>query len=105
MDISHDTEAIIEVPWAQSKPFAKVQSMADNFNAFSSTVVFSSRTQYDNGVISIRVLNELVTPDSSLDNDISVNVFVRAKEDYKLAGPTLKNLDQQTYFRDRKSVV
>jgi ribosomal protein L23 len=41
-----------------------------------------------NGVIGVYVLNDLTTPsDSTVNNDIQVNVFVRAGPDFRIANP------------------
>lgn len=104
LDISHETEAIMEIPWAQAKPFASVRPVTTNVNEWSSSIQFTGRSVYDNGTLSVHVLNELVTPDSSLDNDISVNVFVYAKDDLEFAGPILSNISDLSYFRQQSGL-
>jgi hypothetical protein len=43
---------------------------------------------YHNGEIRIEVVNELTSPNPSLAQDVYINVFVSAGEDFEVAGPT-----------------
>lgn len=57
----------------------------------SQTEVYSS-TQYTdkglgNGVVSVYVVNELTTPNSAVNNDIEVNVYVSAGDDFEVFVP------------------
>jgi hypothetical protein len=40
-----------------------------------------------NGVLSVRVVNELTTPNSTVNNDIQVNVYISAGDDFQCAVP------------------
>jgi len=56
-----------------------------------------------NGVLGIYVVNELTVPNSTAVNDIEINVFVSAAEDFEVAVPTS---DFQTMvFREQMGVV
>ncbi|APG78559.1 hypothetical protein 2 [Wenzhou picorna-like virus 32] len=43
--------------------------------------------EYFNGVLSVKVLNELTTPNSSTPKDIQVNVFISAGDDFEVFAP------------------
>lgn len=57
----------------------------------SSTEVFSTTTYTSkgpgNGVIGVYVVNELTTPNSTINNDIEINVFVSMGDDFEVAVP------------------
>ena len=53
---------------------------------YSTTDYASTLNGLCNGVISVRVLNELTIPNSTIDNDISINVYVSAGDDFELLG-------------------
>jgi hypothetical protein len=40
-----------------------------------------------NGVLQVRVLNELTVPNSTIDNDVQINVFISAGEDFEVFVP------------------
>jgi hypothetical protein len=50
------------------------------------TTAFASEPK-GNGVLSVSVVNELTTPNSSVNNDIEVNVFISAGDDFEVFVP------------------
>lgn len=59
-------------------------------------VPFTTVERYKgNGVLGIYILNELVTPNSAIDNSVRVNVFVSAGDDFEVFQPDdyLKNFE------------
>lgn len=54
-----------------------------------STTVYTTKGN-GNGVIGVYVVNELTTPNSEVDNDIEVNVFVSMGDDFEVFVPTNK---------------
>lgn len=72
----------------------------------SATQVFSS-TRYTsqeegNGVLGVYVVNELTTPNSSVDNDIEVNVYVSMSDDFEVFVPD--NYIQQFVFKPQSGL-
>jgi hypothetical protein len=59
----------------------------DSVTQLYSTTKFLSKEQ-GNGVIGVYVVNELTTPNSTVNNDIEVNVFVSTGEDFQVFVPT-----------------
>jgi hypothetical protein len=55
--------------------------------------------EFFNGALSVQVVNELTVPMSTIDNDISINVFVSADDDYEVAVPDARVLDTYSYLR------
>jgi hypothetical protein len=60
---------------------------------FDSVTEMYSLTRYSskgpgNGIVAISILNELTTPNSSVNNDVTVNVFVSAADDFEVYVPT-----------------
>jgi hypothetical protein len=52
----------------------------------------SANLNYGNGTISVYVVNDLTVPNSSINNDIEINVFVSAHDDFEVAVPSTGNL-------------
>ncbi|APG78897.1 hypothetical protein 2 [Beihai picorna-like virus 35] len=91
IDIAETDDFEIVVGWGQSSPWKECGSpfaTGSNFSAVSR--LYTSDTQA-NGVLELAVLNELVSP--SIDAPISINVFVSACDDFKLANPTNSKLN------------
>lgn len=91
IDIAETDDFEIVVGWGQSSPWKECGSpyaTGSNFSAVSR--LYTNDTQA-NGVLELAVLNELVSP--SIDAPISVNVFVSACDDFKLANPSNSKLN------------
>lgn len=90
IDISEERDVTIEVEWGQSQHFLDVPGIA-SLSPFSTTA-FATSDATTNGVLGVYVLNDLATPNSAVNNDIAINVYVSAV-DLQVAQPTsLANL-------------
>jgi len=58
----------------------------DSVTQMYSTTAYSSREE-GNGVIGVYIVNELTTPNSTVNNDIEVNVFVSMGDDFEVFVP------------------
>lgn len=95
IDIAETDDFEIVVGWGQSAPWRKCGtpfSTGSNFSD-SSRLLLLPREEQMNGILELTVLNDLVCP--SIDAPISINVFVSACDDFKLAAP--KNADLVGY--------
>lgn len=90
VDISDTSDFSIDVGWGQRNPyrdhFLPTTAQGDMF-LDSGPLSYSSNSGIGNGVLSVFVVNELTVPDSTINNDISVNVFVSALSDFEVASP------------------
>lgn len=85
IDIAETDDFEIVVGWGQSEPWKACGSpynTGSNFSDVSRLLVDSTQ---GNGVLELAVLNDLVSP--SVDAPISINVYVSACDDFKLAAP------------------
>lgn len=89
MDLAECKDFEIGVSWCSPE---MVRSVATpNFSNTSNT--WSTATQYvpsqgtDNGVLTLLVLNKLTAPQDTINNDVGINVYVRAGDDFELYEP------------------
>lgn len=91
VDISDTTDFTVDVGWGQIDPYRKhiAPSLASavQFGTAAITSYNSGVQNYGNGILSVYVVNELTVPNSTIDNDIAVNVFISAGEDFEVAVP------------------
>lgn len=89
VDIAETDDFEIVVGWGQSQPWKLCGTPYKTGSNFSSTARLLNEPNtnglYTNGILELSVLNDLVSP--SLDAPISINVFVSACDDFKLAAP------------------
>lgn len=93
VDIAEEPEFIVEVGWGQQNTYAQhiwpnrdlgQGAMFSTTNPVAYTSPAASRS---NGVLSVYIVNELTVPNDTINNDISVNVFVSMGDDFEVAVP------------------
>lgn len=87
VDLENDRDFTIDVAWSQPKAFLPVSGLNATVN-FTTTGPYATESTFANGVLGVYVLNELNSPNSTINNDISINVFVSACDDFQVAEPT-----------------
>ncbi len=86
-DITDTKDLVIEVDWGQPSHYLTRSGLTNSQSRYTTTAItVADSTQY-NGVLGVYVLNDLSTPNSVANNDISVNVFVSCT-DLEVAVPT-----------------
>lgn len=97
VDISNENDFTVQVGWGADRSMLQHQAPGDEPPPFGPTHTISPSYQ-NNGILSVYVLNELTTPNSAVDNDIQVNVFVSACDDYQVWNPSVQWIDNYSYF-------
>jgi hypothetical protein len=100
VDISKDRDVTIEVGPAQTTALMEnfQHSLGDNDTSMFSTSGTPLTFNPGNGFIFVSVLNELTVPNSEIDNDIEINVFVSAGDDFEVFVPTSSEIVGLAYF-------
>lgn len=86
VDISDKTDFTIDVGWGQGVSWLRNLPYDFSENFCSSTAALFWNPEF-NGTLSVSVLNELTVPDSTIDNNISINVFATVCDDFEVAVP------------------
>lgn len=99
IDIAKERDFTVEVGWGQQWPFLEHKRIVNNGqNIWSDTALGSDPGKLANGILSVYVVNELTVPNSTTNNDIEVNVFVSAGDDFEVANPDDFDLESITWF-------
>jgi hypothetical protein len=69
------------------------------FQSIYSNFAYVTPQEWSNGVLSVSVVNELTTPNSTVNNDVEVNVFISAGDDFEVFAPTSANISKFTFFQ------
>lgn len=86
VDISQERDFSVEIDWAQKAKFLQTPSIGTGFTHYRTTVPYPDIDPGSNGAMAVYVLNDLATPNSTVNNDISINVYV-STEDLEVASP------------------
>ena len=97
IDIAESKDFTVEIGWGVSRPYLAVAAPGDSSQGgpnrsvsnqpFNNGVFNDFAYDYYNGLLSVYVVNELTVPNSTINNDISINVFVAAGDDMQFRNP------------------
>jgi hypothetical protein len=97
VDMAETTEFDFVAGWGQATTYRDIGDPGNlEDDLFSITPLFynSSIDGYGNGTVSVRVATKLVTPDSTIDNNVTVLCWVSAGDDFELAMPNGENVNR-----------
>lgn len=106
VDIAEDKDFTVQIGWGSDKAYCVVGipgrfGVTDSLDIpYGDTVTGVVPGNRANGVLRVYVVNELTTPNTTITNDVSINVFVSAGDDIQFRNPTAA-LDQFSYFDER----
>lgn len=86
IDIAEEKDFTVEVGWNQNLPYRQQIRPLTDPSMFGPTFT-NTFGEFLNGSIHLYVVNDLTVPNSTVNNDIEVNVFVSAGDDFEYAGP------------------
>jgi hypothetical protein len=95
VDLVNERDFTIDVAWANSKGWLQVSPT--NSSAFSTTPYVAANNVNYNGVLGVYIENDLTSPNSTVNNDIKINVFMSMCDDFDVAEPTRDSLDSLTF--------
>jgi hypothetical protein len=102
IDISEEKDFTVEIGWGTAYPYAEAVNPGTAslpFRLFNFDLPFPDATpSIQNGQLSVWILNDLTVPNSSINNDIQVNVFVSCGDDMEFANPTDEYMQSLVYF-------
>jgi hypothetical protein len=91
VDLAKQRDFSVDIGWGQPQSFCKTDSPVDSPLPYSTSGPFGTPSTANNdfnGYISVYVVNELTTPNSDVNNDIEVNVYVAMCDDFEVVEPT-----------------
>lgn len=104
IDIAEEKDFTIEVGWGIPYTYGEVMNPGIsglNFRRDGTVLPFPANAQnFYNGQISLWVLNDLTVPNSEVNNDIQINVFVSCGDDFEFINPTDEIVSAFTWFPD-----
>lgn len=102
IDLENERDFTIDVAWGQPKPFLP---MSTTILTSTSLTPYATVDANSNGVLGVYVLNDLTTPNSTINNDISIQVFISACDDIDFAEPNATNIASAAYVTQSGEVT
>lgn len=107
IDIAESKDFTVQIGWGVPYPFALVGAPSDDdvqgTPRSPANVIYGTGTynvvapRMNNGMLRVYVVNDLTTPNSTINNDIAVNVFASCGDDIQFRNPSTV-LANYTYF-------
>jgi hypothetical protein len=103
VDITETTDFVIRIGWGADTTFLEMDNPFQPSNAqfFGTGPLLAKTSTHNNdrlpdmnGILRVYVVNELAVPRTDVNNDIEINVYVSAGDDFELAVPTSEQLSQ-----------
>jgi hypothetical protein len=98
IDIAEEKDFTLEIGWNQNQPYMQCHNPGYQAAPFGSSWTATPGDARTNGSIFLYVVNDLTVPNSIVDNDIQVNVFVSCGDEFEVAGPTSFALKSYTAY-------
>lgn len=88
VDIKDGCDFTVTVGWAQGVPYLRCPQLnfTEPYHNTDTNTPYTPATEFHNGVISVLVVNSLSVP-STVDDDVFINVYVSACDDFELQEP------------------
>lgn len=101
IDIGEEKDFVVRVKWGQLYPYCASRVIGTNDLSFRNRGTLPATTTnspFQNGFLCLRVLNELTVPNSDINNDVAINVFCKACDDFEVVNPTDINISSFSFF-------
>ena len=103
IDIAEEKDFTVSIGWGAQTPYCTTYRPGVNppqFGPGYNNQIGPRDTEgpRNNGIIGLEVVNDLTVPNSTVDNDIQVNVFVSVGDDFEVACPWTTNISRYTVY-------
>lgn len=95
MDLSEERDFVVDIGWAQPEAYRLVgNTFSQGFSTGTSLIGGAT----DNGIINVYVINSLTVPNTTVSNNIAINVFIAGCDDTEFIFPHSESLETLSYF-------
>lgn len=98
IDLAKERDFTVSVGWGHEKSIVEHRSPMVDSVPFSETPLGADPLDLANGILSVYVVNELTVPNSTVNNDIGINVFVSVGDDFEVFDPDSSIIQDLTWF-------
>jgi len=99
IDLAKEKDFTLEVGWGNERSMVKHRTPGVSAPIYATSAIGTDPGQLANGVVSVYVVNDLTTPNSTANNDVQVNVFVSAGDNFEVFDPSSENIQDLVWFQ------
>jgi hypothetical protein len=97
VDLAKERDFTLEVGWGHEKSMIGHRALSDGI-FWGTSPLGADPLDLANGIISVYVVNDLTTPNSTANNDVAVNVYVSAGDNFEVFDPDSENIQDMVWF-------
>jgi len=105
IDLAKERDFTVAVGWGNEKSILNHRNPLENDIPYGVTKLPNNVGTLANGILSVYVVNDLTVPNSTINNDIEINVFVSAGEDFEVFEPDSRNIEDLVWFQPQMAEV
>lgn len=105
IDLAKERDFTVEVGWGQEKSFLNHRTIHLDNVPYGVNPLTADPVSFANGILSVYVVNDLTVPNSTVNNDVEVNVFVSTGDDFEVAEPDATNIEDLVWFYPQSGEV
>lgn len=105
IDLAKERDFTVAVGWGHEKSMLNHRRPGADGVPYRTTIFGTGPGTSANGILSVYVVNDLTVPNSTANNDIEVNVFVSAGEDFEVFDPDSDNIEDLVWFQPQMNEV
>lgn len=104
VDIAEEKDFTVSIGWGSLHPYCEhlepngTVLVQPPYGPNTTDVPSVNPVNQTNGFIGVKIINSLAVPDSLVDNDVTINVFVSMGDDFEVFNPSAQSLQPWTIF-------
>lgn len=99
IDLAKERDFTVEIGWGHEKSMINHRIPGQDAIPYSDSPLGGDPGIFGNGIISVYVVNDLTVPNSTVNNDVEVNVFVSAGDDFEVFEPESRAMEDLVWFQ------
>jgi hypothetical protein len=105
IDLAKERDFTVQVGWGHEKSIINHRRPGFDPKPYGTTPLGGDPGSRANGIISVYVVNDLTVPNSIVNNDIEVNVFVSTADDFDVYDPDATNIQDLVWLEPQMGEV
>lgn len=98
IDLAKERDFTIEIGWGHERSMVEHRSPGQDSVPYSTSAIGADPLNNANGILSVYVVNDLTTPNSTANNDVAINVYVSAGDNFEVFDPDSEEIQDLVWF-------
>lgn len=98
IDLAKERDFTVDIGWGHERSMVGHRSPGFSAVPYREIPIGADPLNEGNGILSVYVVNDLTTPNSTANNDVAVNVFVSAGDNFEVYDPDAADMEDLVWF-------